>query len=493
MNYSQYQIDIFKEIERLDGGHLAINAVAGSGKTFTALKSVERIPTAYSVRLCAFGKDIQTTLEERCDRKNTEIQTYNAFGWGILRKTGRFKLDKLKTDKTLRYHVLKPDENNKEEMKKFYRVKHPIQRLVSLLKGQCCFDKESAAAALPGLIEHYAIEIPKGEMNFHEMVIDVFDKSINHNYFMDFDDQIYQVLRRDLLIPAYDYVIVDEFQDTNEMQFRMMQQASANGRFIGIGDPDQAIFGFRGSTPGQFQRFVAAFQAKEMPLSVCYRCPKLIIQEAKKIVPRIEAAPDAIEGDIGTVSTDDFLRSVKLGDFILCRTVAPLVKRCLQFIKRGIPARVLGRDIGEDLEYLVDKISGHDEMMYCGTFSNLMEEYYQKRAEDTTFPNALLVLEDKITTIMFIMEDCTYVKDLIKKIQMVFSDDVEECLKFMSIHKSKGLECDNNVWLLRPDLLPHPRARVMEWMMAEEERLKYVAITRTKKGLYFVTKEHGEK
>jgi DNA helicase-2/ATP-dependent DNA helicase PcrA len=57
-------------------------------------------------------------------------------------------------------------------------------------------------------------------------------------------------------------VFVDEYQDVDEQQYLMLRQLAAPGaRICGIGDPDQAIYGFRGGDVGYFLRFTEDFGA----------------------------------------------------------------------------------------------------------------------------------------------------------------------------------------------------------------------------------------
>ena len=99
--------------------------------------------------------------------------------------------------------------------------------------------------------------------------------------------------------------------------------------------------------------------------------------------------------------------------------------------------------------------------------------------------SAITLLEDQIETIIAISDGCQTIKELTKKITDTFSDK-KEGVVFSSIHKAKGLEWDK-VFILRPDLLPHPMAKTDSEKISERN-LKYVAITRTKDELYFVKK-----
>lgn len=70
----------------------------------------------------------------------------------------------------------------------------------------------------------------------------------------DFDDLLLDALELDATFP---YLLVDEFQDSNEIQYQLVQRWSGNGKSVFlIGDPDQSIYGFRGSNARCFERFV---------------------------------------------------------------------------------------------------------------------------------------------------------------------------------------------------------------------------------------------
>ncbi len=466
MIFSSYQEDIFREIEKREN-NIAVNAVAGSGKTFTIVHGIKKIPNYYSVLMAAFGKDIAENLRSKDLPFNVTVATYNAFGWGLFKKV---RLDADKTDKLLK---------SKVPWKDFIRLKGPVKRLVSLMKSQLVF--EPTDTIVKQLCEHHQIEVP----DQMDLLMEIYKSSINDIKTFDFDDQIFQVLHQGLQVPQFDFVFVDEYQDTNEMQNQMMKKAG--GLFYAVGDPDQAIYGFRGATPDAF----AKLQAKELPLSISYRCPVAVVNEAKKIVPRIEAAPGSIDGTVDSITTDQFLSMVKPGDFVLCRTVAPLVKRCFQQIRNHNPATVLGREIGRSLEWLIDKVS-HDAMR--------IDEFYQRLSDHvsglldsyakTNRDNAALDLEDRFETIVNLTDGCSIVAELKNNLKEVFQDK-KDSIKFMTIHKSKGLE-NERVFVLRPDLLPHPRSKA-QWMREEEARLQYVAITRSKNSLFWVQKERNEK
>lgn len=476
---SVYQQAIYDALQGA-GPHIMVNAVAGSGKTTTCERAVRNISQVYSILFAAFGSDIAAEIRKR--EVPATIMTYNAMGWGILRKEMKCKLEEDKTQLILQYKTL-----DGKFTDLYYKYRHPVTRLVSLLKGTLTGPMQ-AANRLPDLIEHHGIE---SDGKLLELTEATYIHCLNTKHIMDWDDQVFMPMYLDLKIPAYDYVFVDEFQDTNLMQSEMMRKAARSGRFVGVGDPWQSIYGFRGATPDAFSAFKSLMVAKEYPLSICYRCAKAIVAEAATIVPHIEANPSQAPGSVEHVTTSEFFEGCCDRDMVLCRTVAPLLRRCLDFIKRNRHAYVLGREIADELVAMIDLLAPN--RMEIGAFSDKLLEYQLAKAEIyTSLKKERLIerLTDTSDALFAVAETVTDTVHLAFKINDLF-DASRGGIKFMSIHKSKGLEADN-VWILRPDLLPHPRAK-LAWQVQEEERLRYVAITRARNRLSYVLKERNEK
>lgn len=59
---------------------------------------------------------------------------------------------------------------------------------------------------------------------------------------------------------AYPFIIVDEFQDTNADEWRMIATLGRQSRLMALGDPKQRIYDFKGADPRRFDEFIAAFQ-----------------------------------------------------------------------------------------------------------------------------------------------------------------------------------------------------------------------------------------
>jgi DNA helicase-2/ATP-dependent DNA helicase PcrA len=82
----------------------------------------------------------------------------------------------------------------------------------------------------------------------------------------------------------YSIIAVDEFQDINPMQYRFVKLLASNKNILVIGDPDQAIYGFRGSDVNLFFRFREDFAAEEINLERNYRSSDTITKAAGNII-----------------------------------------------------------------------------------------------------------------------------------------------------------------------------------------------------------------
>lgn len=84
----------------------------------------------------------------------------------------------------------------------------------------------------------------------------------------------------------YRYILVDEFQDINPLQYATVRLlAGDGGNLFAVGDDDQSIYGFRGSAPGIMLRFPKDYpNAKTVTLTVNYRCSEEILHAASSLI-----------------------------------------------------------------------------------------------------------------------------------------------------------------------------------------------------------------
>ena len=127
-----------------------------------------------------------------------------------------------------------------------------------------------------------------------DVVYDAYCSRLKRYGVMDFDDILLEALCRCERINAEDtenpfsYLLVDEFQDINEIQYRLIKEWARNSESILIiGDPDQSIYGFRGSDSRYFARFEEDFPGvRQVRLTQNYRSTPEIIICAQSVISK---------------------------------------------------------------------------------------------------------------------------------------------------------------------------------------------------------------
>jgi len=129
---------------------------------------------------------------------------------------------------------------------------------------------------------------PEGNPDVPEGVYDRYCERLAQYGMMDYDDILLEALAllEGRAPDAGGYLLADEFQDINMTQYRLIR-AWAEGRTVFvIGDPDQAIYGFRGADSTCFTRFMADFPgARRVFLAKNYRSTPGILRCAKAVLP----------------------------------------------------------------------------------------------------------------------------------------------------------------------------------------------------------------
>jgi len=131
------------------------------------------------------------------------------------------------------------------------------------------------------------MNIEDGSVGIMKKIFEGYEEAKRERNYIDFDDMLElfsetlrsnTTLRRQIL-GDYHEVLVDEFQDTNPLQFDILHHFVAEGvRLYCVGDPAQSIYGFRGAEFDKIIGFTSTFHNSiELPLSVNYRSPQSIL------------------------------------------------------------------------------------------------------------------------------------------------------------------------------------------------------------------------
>jgi len=510
---SKYQKKIFKFIQE-EKGNAVINAVAGSGKTTTLIESLKLVDPNLSILFLAFNKNIKQEIEKRIKAANlsVDINTCHGFGYStILRNTDKeivldnnkyFKLlkDLIKygqsedieaikhynfTEDDMQYTVgFNLEFQNKKEIIEFQKN---VTNLTNLLR--LYVSKEPADIEM--IIDKYDIVLSDKEI---ELAIQLLTLGQKLNNIIDYTDMLYLPLFYDYDAPQYDLVYIDECQDLNTAQrLLMLKSVKPNGRFIAVGDKNQAIYGFSGSDDESFDKLTQLDNTTILGLSETYRCGHNIVETVKHIVAQIVPHKNNVQG---IVNKTDSVNNIAYGDMVLCRNTYPLVKLCLKFITENKKANVMGADIGKTLIKLIEatneiKTVNAIAKLYADlqTVLNRIMRTYNISPENAMrkgeYTNAL----ERIKVFEIIYNDLPedkreFVENITTKLAQIFKDERDGIL-LSTIHRAKGLESDK-VFIIHAELMPSPYAKKM-WELKQEDNLIYVARTRAIQQLSYVT------
>lgn len=483
---SKYQKTVYTYIQ-MGKGNAVIDAVAGSGKSTTIVNALKLIPSDKKILFLAFNKSIVEELKIKIGNlPNVDICTLHSLGCKAVLKAYHSEVNESKYSAWLNSGIqngtIAPTVDLKDEDRTEW--KENIMALIDLGRVNLVHN----AIELNILAEKYNLFLQDNECY---MAIRGILWGMNNTLEIDFTDMIYLPVVKKLRMFQFDWVFIDECQDLNAAQRNLfLQCVKPTGRFVAVGDPRQAIYGFAGADVASFNLLKAIPHTVKLPLSVCYRCDSDIINLAKTIVPQIEARDNA---PAGIIDRNAKIADVQDGDMILCRVSAPLVDLCMRYIANGVKAYVKGRDIGTNLINLIKKIKRvtiADAMTVLEReFGRIIGKVVTKTKctqEEAKESSMYKTYEDKVNVINILSEGLVTCDELIDRISAIFSDDNKNGICLSTVHKSKGLESDR-VFIICEDKFCLKYCMSVQWMAEQEYNLMYVAYTRAKHYLGFIT------
>lgn len=134
---------------------------------------------------------------------------------------------------------------------------------------------------LPLVVETYQeLKARYSVMDYDDLMSYVYDYMV-----VEKEDDPVQMAWVNFYKNRYEYFMLDEAQDMSELQYLVLKPIFENcPRVVIVGDPDQSIYGFRGSNPKVMEWFDKEFQPSKYPLSVSYRCPSNILNPIAKSI-----------------------------------------------------------------------------------------------------------------------------------------------------------------------------------------------------------------
>ena len=494
---------------------------------------------------CAFNKSIVTSFSQewgwlvdllKTVGVNLRFATINSLGnQAVYQAYGRLQVDSDKTEKLVATITGMDIWDLRRQRPTLLKATSQLVDLCKLtLTGwtkEGGFDPDIPDEDLDRLCSWYDVELNGEQRSVYELVSKVLARSTDptRNGTIDFNDQNWLPVIHDLPVASADLALVDEGQDLNRCKQEFcLKIAGRRGRMCLVGDTWQAIYGFAGADVDSIPRMEKLLGiTKVLTLTETRRCGKAIVREAQKIVKNFRAHPSNCEGIVRQQTSTKYAEETEDGDMVLCRVNAPLVSQALRLLKTGRKALIRGRDFGQTLQNFVKKQNA-DSVEDLLIKSQEWADKESTKENRKKFPSEsrILALQDRVDCITAFAEEAETIQAILDKMALVFAgkvcpkcrkhygDDQTECYNcntseyttlpngtriplkvklvtpqgvlFSSVHRAKGLEADRVFIYLRDAPMPHPMGK-LPWEQQQEMNLKYVAVTRAKKELIYVS------
>ena len=278
---------------------MLVLAGPGSGKTFVIIQRILNLIHEKRIRpdnilVISFSKASTIELKQRFQResKNNSIAelshkskesneqvnfaTFHACFFHILKETYHYTSQDIITEKQKR-DILRTILLDSE-----YEIKNTSEKTEEYLQKISYYKNKGTG------------ELKQKESKMFQQIFHAYNHEMHYQHKLDFDDmgllclQLFQT-RQDVLKKwqeKFQYILIDEFQDINMVQFRIVQLLTGeNQNLFVVGDDDQSIYRFRGAKPEIMLGFERDYPgAKRILLDTNYRSRKQIVESALKVI-----------------------------------------------------------------------------------------------------------------------------------------------------------------------------------------------------------------
>jgi len=283
-----------REAVLFGAGPMLVLAGPGSGKTFVLTKRIQHLLENFQIKpnhilVITFTKSAALEMKNRAltlhpKASQVHFGTFHSIFYKILLVSGSYsgyQLVKTSVQKKLITSVLYAAHFDSDE----------IPNLVPTVLKEISFIKNAGIS-----VKNHETQI-MDKMLF-QRIYHTYNKELHGKKYLDFDDMLllcYEYLRknkdeRSKWQKLFQYVLIDEFQDINAVQYGIVRMlTNENRNLFVVGDDDQAIYGFRGSKPEFMKKFLTDYpEAKQILLKTNYRCGRKIVTLAQKSISHNE-------------------------------------------------------------------------------------------------------------------------------------------------------------------------------------------------------------
>lgn len=468
-------------------------ACAGTGKTTTAIEGLRS--ARGKVLALAFNKSAQQELETRLQGTTCEARTLNSLGHRqVMQFVGKrqlkLEINKLRDILKERFQNVEFEDSQKIlKLCREARTQGIVPAGISGLKALVEDTEENWQALCETEEEEVFISHARELLKYS--IIQAQQAGV-----IDFDDQIYLSALNNNLFSGYDLVVVDEAQDLNPLQHKMLSKFYRTPITI-IGDPRQSIYGFRGAVSKSMQALEEKFSLEVLPLTMNFRCGREIIKYAQQWCPEITAGL-SLQGTVDRLEKYS-LEEIPTTAVILSRCNAPLLRLAFQFIKAGRWPKFIGRDIGRSLASTLNQIT-KKKMIHEPALSAAIQQFFQHQISIATERGQdwkVEALDDRKECLFAVLEQSGATDS--KTLEAVLKDFATKegiGVTLSSMHRAKGLEWNEVYWLdkgTNEKFMKKAAERGDIEGFRQEQNLCYVAATRAKEKLFFITTQREKK
>lgn len=500
---------------KADTESFLIEALAGSGKTtiLRYLTYVFRSDPAYdtnSVTYLAFGREFAASAREKFAifPGNVQVLTTHQYGYKVIRAN----------EQHLQHTVTSEGGTRVEMIAKSCGWSKPwdLARLKTLASwwrnGLCSLDFSSIKATADAFANVSITDQVIKELLADRRIADFYNLCLNRlvriptgepfQPFVDFDDMLRPSPSHNLYVKPGDLFLIDEFQDFNPAQIKLVDRLiHAGARIVAVGDRNQSIHAFRsGVFYDALEVFAKTYELDVLPMTISQRSPQVGAKLASTLVPSFKSCEDAIAGEAFCLDDDsseglyayyaELLKSdqITIGNplLVIARANSTLIRHAMNFFVRRVPFYYRA-DVAKKLKSVLFDMRRLQTSQDKLTLGGLLDEWL--------YSNLRKVDKSRRSTIAYLQEVHACLQILVAPLPADASvDDLERSLlnltaaeskrgsteiEFHTVHSAKGLEADH-IFLARAQDFPHPMA-AQAWERKQEFNILYVALTRFKK------------
>ena len=413
-----------------DSKYLMVIAGAGSGKTTTMSAKVKYLVeikkvTPKNIVLISFTNKAVSELRDRINNSFSipcHISTFHSLAYKILRDSGK------------RFEIMTFPHKIVEN---FFKTNKKEAKILKI--PQYCIEFINLYKNNP-IVFHNKTKKTKALLKLYNYYIDY----MKQNNLIDFEDMInmcYEYLKSNNVKLKYEYIIIDEFQDISLNRYKLIELISkiSDAKIVAVGDDWQAIFSFAGSEVNLFHEF--SKKATVLKITNTYRNSQELIDIA--------------------------------GSFVM-KNNSQIKKQLKSNKKLNKAINVVGvykkpRGLCKVIDKLVKEFGLNQKILLIGRYQFDIDSYVD---------NKKIIKEDS---------------------KIIYSKYKDLNITFLTAHASKGLGYDNVIVLnvnndeygfpslKKTDKIKEKLIKIEEdYLYAEERRLFYVALTRTKNKVYLL-------